>query len=156
MPYQSIEELSEAECLRLIAPGGIGRIAYESRFGPAVLPVNYTFRHNAVLFRTAEYGALDEDLRTGITSGEYKVAFEIDDIDSAARCGWSVLIQGPAHHLTAPERDAAGVADLQTWAPGARELFVKIVPTRITGRRLGGRAEPAGRPPLRGEADLAR
>jgi nitroimidazol reductase NimA-like FMN-containing flavoprotein (pyridoxamine 5'-phosphate oxidase superfamily) len=137
MPYQTIEELSEAECLRLIAPGGVGRIAYESRFGPAVLPVNYTLDAGAVLFRTAEHGPLDEDLRTGITSGEYKVAFEIDDIDPAARRGWSVLIQGPAHHLTATERDAAQSADIETWAPGAKELFVKIAPTRITGRRVG-------------------
>jgi nitroimidazol reductase NimA-like FMN-containing flavoprotein (pyridoxamine 5'-phosphate oxidase superfamily) len=137
MPYQTFEELSEAECLRLIAPGGVGRIAYESRFGPAVLPVNYTLDHGAVLFRTAEHGPLDEDLRTGITSGEYKVAFEIDDIDIAARRGWSVLIQGPAHHLTETERRTAGTADIETWAPGEKELFVKIVPTRITGRRLG-------------------
>jgi nitroimidazol reductase NimA-like FMN-containing flavoprotein (pyridoxamine 5'-phosphate oxidase superfamily) len=36
-----IETLDEAECLRLIAPGGIGRIAYASRFGPVVLPANY-------------------------------------------------------------------------------------------------------------------
>jgi nitroimidazol reductase NimA-like FMN-containing flavoprotein (pyridoxamine 5'-phosphate oxidase superfamily) len=137
MPYQTIEELTEAQCLRLIAPGGIGRIAYESRFGPAVLPVNYTIDQGAVLFRTAEHGPLDEDLRTGIAGGAYKVAFEIDDIDAVARRGWSVLVQGPAHHLTAAERDAAGTADLETWAPGARELYVKIVPTRITGRRIG-------------------
>jgi nitroimidazol reductase NimA-like FMN-containing flavoprotein (pyridoxamine 5'-phosphate oxidase superfamily) len=137
MPYQTIAELSEAECLRLIAPGGVGRIAYESRFGPAVLPVNYTLDAGAVLLRTAEHGSLDEDLRTGITGGEYKVAFEIDDIDVAGRRGWSVLIQGRAHHLTETERQTARHADLETWAPGEKELFVKIVPTRITGRRLG-------------------
>jgi hypothetical protein len=37
----AITELDEAECLKLISPGGIGRIAYSSRSGPAVLPVNY-------------------------------------------------------------------------------------------------------------------
>jgi nitroimidazol reductase NimA-like FMN-containing flavoprotein (pyridoxamine 5'-phosphate oxidase superfamily) len=37
---RSIEELDEAESLRLISAGGIGRIAYASRFGPVVLPVN--------------------------------------------------------------------------------------------------------------------
>ena len=40
MSDRTITELDEAECLRLIAEGGIGRIAYQSRFGPAVLPVN--------------------------------------------------------------------------------------------------------------------
>jgi len=137
MPYQTIEELTEAQCLGLIAPSGVGRIAYESRFGLAVLPVNYRLDDGVVLFRTAEHGPLDEDLRTGIAGGAYKVAFEIDDIDAAARRGWSVLIQGPARHLTAAERDALDPVDLETWASGARELFVKIVPTRITGRRIG-------------------
>ena len=37
---RSIEELDKAESLRLIPAGGIGRIAYAGRFGPAVLPVN--------------------------------------------------------------------------------------------------------------------
>jgi nitroimidazol reductase NimA-like FMN-containing flavoprotein (pyridoxamine 5'-phosphate oxidase superfamily) len=41
MADRTIEELEEAESLQLISAGGIGRIAYQSRFGPAVLPVNY-------------------------------------------------------------------------------------------------------------------
>ena len=92
------EELDEAESLRLISAGGIGRIAYLSRFGPAVLPVNYRWHDGAVVFRTARHSALDEDLQTGISGGDYEVAFEIDDIDVVERQGWSVLIQGPAHH----------------------------------------------------------
>ena len=36
-----MEELDEAESLRLISAAGIGRIAYASRFGPVVLPANY-------------------------------------------------------------------------------------------------------------------
>jgi len=134
MPDRMIEELDEAECLRLISPGGVGRIAYASRSGPAVLPVSYRLHDGAVVFRATEHGPLDEDLRTGITGAEYRVAFEIDDIDLADRQGWSVLIQGPAHHVTEAER-AALQADIATWAPGERELFVRIVPSRIIGRR---------------------
>jgi nitroimidazol reductase NimA-like FMN-containing flavoprotein (pyridoxamine 5'-phosphate oxidase superfamily) len=100
MPDRMTEELGEAECLRLISPGGAGRIAYASRSGLAVLPVSYRLHDGAVVFRTAEHGPLDEDLRTGITGAEYRVAFEIDDIDLDDRQGWSVLIQGPAHHVT--------------------------------------------------------
>jgi nitroimidazol reductase NimA-like FMN-containing flavoprotein (pyridoxamine 5'-phosphate oxidase superfamily) len=131
------EELSEERCLSLISEGGIGRIAYTSRFGPAVLPVNYALRDGAIVFRTAENGPLDEDLRTGITGAEYKVAFEIDSIDLATKQGWSVLIQGPAHHVTSAEEDAVRGAGVEPWAPGPRELFVRIVPSRITGRRVG-------------------
>ncbi len=137
MPDRAIEELDEAESLRLISPGGIGRIAYAGRFGLAVLPVNYKWHDGAIVFRTAEHSALDEDLRTGIAHAEYKVAFEIDDIDLAGRRGWSVLIQGPAHHVTEAERASAIQAGVEPLAPGKRELFVRIVPSRITGRRIG-------------------
>jgi nitroimidazol reductase NimA-like FMN-containing flavoprotein (pyridoxamine 5'-phosphate oxidase superfamily) len=136
MPDRTIEELDQAECLHLISPGGVGRIAYASRFGPAVLPVNYKLHDGAIVFRTAEHGSLDEDLRTGIIDADYMVAFEIDDIDLAKRQGWSVLIQGPAHHLTETERASALRAGIDTWPPGERELFVRIVPSRITGRRI--------------------
>jgi len=49
MADRVIEELDEAEALRLISAGGIGRIAYQSRFGPAVLPVNYRWHDGAVV-----------------------------------------------------------------------------------------------------------
>jgi nitroimidazol reductase NimA-like FMN-containing flavoprotein (pyridoxamine 5'-phosphate oxidase superfamily) len=137
MADRVIEDLEDDECLALIAGGGIGRIAYTSRFGPAVLPVNYVWRDGAVVFRTAANGPLDEDLRTGIANADYKVAFEIDSIDQAAQQGWSVLIQGPAHHVTGAEEDAARETGVESWAPGDRELFVRIVPSRITGRRVG-------------------
>ena len=137
MADRVMEELSEDECLELIRPGGIGRIAYVGRFGPAVLPVNYKVQDGAILFRTAENGPLDEDLRTGIADADYKVAFEIDDIDTAARRGWSVLVQGPAHHVEGAELDVVRGAGIEPWAPGDRELFVRIIPSRITGRRVG-------------------
>ena len=136
MADRTITELDEAESLQLIAPGGIGRIAYQSRFGPAVLPVNYQWHDGAIVFRTARHSALDEDLQTGIAGGEYKVAFEIDEIDTARRQGWSVLIQGPAHHVSEAERDAAIEAGVEPWPAGDRELFVRIIPTHITGRRI--------------------
>ncbi|MDX6421671.1 MAG: hypothetical protein QOG28_6291 [Trebonia sp.] len=137
MADRVIEELDENQCLKLISEGGIGRIAYVGRFGLVVLPVNYELLDRAVVFRTGANSPLDEDLRTGIEDADYKVAFEIDDIDTAARRGWSVLIQGPAHHVTGTGEDAVRRAGIESWAPGPRELFVRIVPTRITGRRVG-------------------
>ena len=137
MSDRTLTELDEAESLRLIAQGEIGRIAYASRFGPAVLPVNYKWHDGAIVFRTARHSALDEDLQTGIAGGEYIVAFEIDELDMAMRQGWSVLIQGPAHHVESEaERKAAAEAGVEPWAGGVRELFIRIVPTRITGRRI--------------------
>jgi nitroimidazol reductase NimA-like FMN-containing flavoprotein (pyridoxamine 5'-phosphate oxidase superfamily) len=137
MADRVIEELDEAESLRLISAGAIGRIAYQSRFGPAVLPVNYRWYDGAVVFRTARHSALDEDLQTGISGGDYLVAFEIDEIDVLGRQGWSVLIQGPAHHVASgAERAAAEQADVEPWPAGERELFLRITPHRVTGRRI--------------------
>jgi nitroimidazol reductase NimA-like FMN-containing flavoprotein (pyridoxamine 5'-phosphate oxidase superfamily) len=136
MSDRTIEELDETESLRLISLGGVGRIAYQSRFGLAVLPVNYQWHDGAVVFRTARHSSLDEDLQTGITGGDYEVAFEIDEIDIAGREGWSVLIQGPAHHVSEDERKSAEQAGVEPWPPGDRELFVRIVPSHITGRRI--------------------
>jgi nitroimidazol reductase NimA-like FMN-containing flavoprotein (pyridoxamine 5'-phosphate oxidase superfamily) len=137
MADRVIEELDEIESLKLISAGGIGRIAYQSRFGPAVLPVNFKWHDGAVVFRTIRHSALDEDLQTGITGGDYVVAFEIDEIDEPGRQGWSVLIQGPAQHVeSAAERAAAGQAGVEPWPEGERELFLRIVPHRVTGRRI--------------------
>ena len=137
MAERVIVELDEEQCLQLIAPSGIGRIAYASRSGPAVLPVNYALQDGAVVFRTAENSPLDEDLRTGIDGADYRVAFEIDDIDMVGKQGWSVLLQGPAHLVKETEQEAVRRAGVEPWAPGDRELFVRIVPSRITGRRVG-------------------
>jgi hypothetical protein len=102
-----------------------------------VLPVNYKLHNGAILFRTIQDGATDEDLRTGIAHAEYRVAFEVDEFDQAAREGWSVLVQGPAHHLDSEsERADAQLADVEPWPEGVREQFIRIAPARITGRRI--------------------
>lgn len=137
MAEVKLESLDEAECLRLIAPGGIGRLVYAGRYDLTVLPVNYKLYDGAILFRTAQDSPTEEDLRTGIAHAEYRVAFEIDDFDSGSREGWSVLIQGPAHHLdTDAERAAAAEAGVVPWPGGVREHYIRITPVRITGRRL--------------------
>lgn len=137
MSDTKLEVLDEAECLRLIAPGGIGRLAFPGRFDLTVLPVNYVLHNRAILFRTAEAGSTDEDLRTGIEHAEYRVAFEVDDFDAESHEGWSVLIQGPAHHVDSPaERAHALAAGVEPWAGGDREHFIRITPARISGRRI--------------------
>jgi nitroimidazol reductase NimA-like FMN-containing flavoprotein (pyridoxamine 5'-phosphate oxidase superfamily) len=133
----ALEPLDEAECLRLISPGGIGRIAYTGRYGLTVLPVNYKLHDGAIIFRTAQDGPTGEDLQTGIAHAEYQVAFEIDDFDAGTRQGWSVLIQGPAHQMSSPaERASVAESGAEPWPSGHREHAIRITPTRITGRRL--------------------
>ena len=132
-----VQAMDEGECLRLIAQHEVGRIAYNGRFGPTVLPVNYRLFERSIVFRTDADSPLDEDLRTGIADAEYKVAFEIDDLDPKTREGWSVLIQGAVHHVTdAEERAAVEQAGVTPWPGGRKDLFLRVLPTRITGRHI--------------------
>ncbi|MEV4475176.1 helix-turn-helix domain-containing protein [Nonomuraea salmonea] len=131
-----LERLEPGECLRLIAPGGIGRVAFNGSHGPTVLPVNYTVHDGAIVFRTQHGGPMDQDLRTGLKGVEIKIGFEVDRIDEARREGWSVLVQGPAHHVT--DDEAPIDADVTPWAGGERHLYIRIVPHQVTGRRIHG------------------
>lgn len=129
--------LDESECLRLIAAGGVGRIGYSGRFGPTILPVNFALHEQTIVFRTGQHSPMEEDLRTGIADAEYKVAFEVDEISPAMKEGWSILIQGSAHHVdSAAELADVRQSGVQAWPGGEKELFIRIIPARITGRRI--------------------
>jgi len=131
------ETLDEAECLRLVSLGVIGRLAYVGRYDLTVLPVNYRLVDGAILFRTSQNSLTGEDLRTGIAHAEFQVAFEVDSFDEQAREGWSVLLQGPAHHLDSDDEKAAGqAAGVHPWPGGEKDHFIRITPVRITGRRI--------------------
>lgn len=133
----TLRELDEAECLQLISPGGVGRIAFTGRYGPTVLPVNYKLHQGDIVFRTEHDSATDEDLRTGIEDAAYHVAFEIDEFDRGSREGWSVLVQGAAYHMESDdERASAMQSGVEPWPGGERDLYLRVVPSRITGRRI--------------------
>ncbi|GII03851.1 pyridoxamine 5'-phosphate oxidase family protein [Planobispora takensis] len=132
------EKLDPQECLRLISPGGIGRVAFNDPGGPAILPVNYVLRDDSVIFRTAAGGTLDVGLRTGMAGVEFKVAFEVDRFDEAEHAGWSVVVRGGAHLVASPEEQAElEKAEVHPWAGGDRHLYVKVAATEVTGRRVG-------------------
>jgi len=137
-PQSPLEPFGRAESWKLISAGGVGRIGYSGRYGPTILPVNFTVRDKAIYFRTARHSTMEEDLRTGIAHADYKVAFEIDHFDEAAHTGWSVLVQGDVHPMESDdERAAAAHAGVESWVAGDRNLFLRITPTKITGHRIG-------------------
>ena len=132
-----MEELDEPECLRLISGTEIGRLAYVGRYDLTVLPVNYRLVDGSILFRTAQDSLTGEDLRTGIAHADFKVSFEVDHLNEATRDGWSVLIQGPAHHLDSDtEQESVRSAGVEPWPSGEKDHFIRITPVRITGRRI--------------------
>ena len=126
---RALRTLSPAECLGLLEAGGIGRVGFTSGDGINVLPVNFAFTGQAIIFRTAP-----DTLLAVYADGQ--VSFEADHLDQAHREGWSVLVQGRAHTVT-DEREVKRLEDrthLEPWACGARDVYVRITPTRISGR----------------------
>jgi nitroimidazol reductase NimA-like FMN-containing flavoprotein (pyridoxamine 5'-phosphate oxidase superfamily) len=108
-----------------------------------VLPVNYVLYEGTIVFRTGQHSPMGEDLRTGIAQAESKVAFEVDEISVATREGWSILVQGSAHPVDSDaERVSVMRSGVEAWPGGEKELFVRVVPTRITGRRIRRAAGP--------------
>ena len=128
---RNLRSLSPEECLGLLEPGGVGRVGLMSAQGIVMLPVNYVVVANTVVFRTAPDTLL-------AAHANAPVSFEADRLDEASREGWSVLVQGHAHKAVG-ERDIRGLEQhtrLEPWAAGARDVWVRITPARITGRRI--------------------
>jgi uncharacterized protein len=122
-----LEELDRDECLRLLATEPVGRVAVGwPGQAPLVLPVNHVLAGGAVVFRTGH-----GDKLRGL--GQGPVSFEVDTYDPATRTGWSVLVHGIADR--AQPEDVAHL-ELEPWAPGDKEVWVRIVPAIITGRRV--------------------
>jgi transcriptional regulator with XRE-family HTH domain len=128
---RAITKLMPAECRRLIAPGGVGRIGLGTISGPVVLPVNFAVLADTIVIRTAEGTIIDGH-------ADEQVALEVDHIDEALCQGWSVLVRGPAHRVTRPAelRHLQEDAMLWPWAGGEREVYLRILPSQITGRRI--------------------
>ena len=105
--------------MQLLASGGLGRLVYNSRYGPTALPTVYRIDGESIVLGTWDPALFDEDLRTGIAHAEYQVAVEADQIDLEAREGWIVLVRGAAHHLdTEAERARSSAPGLSRGSRG--------------------------------------
>jgi|SRR5215831_13342257 len=131
-----VARLGEAECLELLADGGMGRLVFTSRYGPTALPVMYKIDEGSIVAGTWD-PVFDEDLRTGIADADFQVAVEADQIDPQARQGWVVLARGAAHHLdTEAERAPVIDAGLEPWIAEVPAHYIRVTPTTIFGIRV--------------------
>jgi transcriptional regulator with XRE-family HTH domain len=130
-PVGQLERLSMADCHRLLAAGGLGRVAFSTASGLMVLPVNYILVAATIVLRTGTGSLI-------AAHGDDPVSFEADHLDDTLLFGWSVLVRGQAHRVLQPGelRHLKEACDLRPWPAGEHDLFVRIVPTHITGRRI--------------------
>jgi uncharacterized protein len=128
----SFGELSEDECFLRLASSQVGRVAMCTDEGPTIVPVNYVLDGKTIVVRTTSYTLL-ADHAVG------PMAFEVDELEPAVKFGWSVLVVGHAMPVEDVDEStrlrSSGVLD--AWAPGSRNLFIRITPKRVTGREIG-------------------
>ena len=128
-----IEWIHRDECLRLLAADEVGRLAIVVGDSPAVFPVNYALDGETIVFRTDE----GTKLRSGPRS---PACFEVDYFDRERRAGWSVVAAGRLEELTshtASELERAQKLTIGQWAGREKSHWMRLVPDRITGRRVG-------------------
>ncbi|GAA3784860.1 hypothetical protein GCM10022206_25550 [Streptomyces chiangmaiensis] len=124
-------ELPAKECWDLLSTHGVGRLAVPAATGPLILPVNYSVVEGVIVFRTHPHTALAQAVGC-------QVAFEVDHIDEALSQGWSVLVTGPASSVTDPDciRLLQERVYSEPWPGGQRDMWIRVNPLSVTGRRI--------------------
>lgn len=135
MDQSPVNEISEAECLKLLAAFEFGRIAFRVGDLLEVFPINYHADGQSITFRTAPGTKL-----AGVLLAD-DVVFEIDHI--GVREAWSVIGHGKARHLESSDEVAAAERlPIHPLIPTVKREYVRIDLARVSGRRFHRQAEP--------------
>jgi nitroimidazol reductase NimA-like FMN-containing flavoprotein (pyridoxamine 5'-phosphate oxidase superfamily) len=127
-----LEVLRSDECWSLLARTPIGRVAFIHAGEPKIIPVAHLVVDHHLAFRSIEGAKL------GVAAMKRPVGFEVDRWDPETSEGWSVLVEGFAEIVYDKDEEAdLESRGLSTWTPdGVATLWVRIIPTDISGRRL--------------------
>jgi len=127
----AFELLDVQQCWELLAENEVGRLAVAAAGDVDIYPLNYVVDDGAVVFRSAEGTKLVEVVLAG------RVAFEVDGYDPDRGRAWSVVLKGTAELLDRfSDIYRAQELPLFPWNASPKERFVRIVPTKLTGRRF--------------------
>ena len=125
-----LETLSREDALWLVSRVQVGRVVYTVGGLPAITPVNFALDGESIVIRTS----VDSGIARAVPGSV--VAFQVDDIDTAAHTGWTVTIIGRAEDV----RDAAEARRLSDlvhpWADDQRDYVIRIDTGLVSGRRL--------------------
>ncbi|HEY5855384.1 MAG TPA: pyridoxamine 5'-phosphate oxidase family protein [Aldersonia sp.] len=119
------------ECWAMLRTESVGRLAVWVDDHPDIFPINYVVDHGTIVFRTARGTKMSAAL------SEAPVALEVDGYEPRSNEAWSVVIKGRAEAI----REIDELMDtfelpLFPWQAGTKNLFIRIVPTLVTGRRF--------------------
>jgi nitroimidazol reductase NimA-like FMN-containing flavoprotein (pyridoxamine 5'-phosphate oxidase superfamily) len=119
--------------MALLGVDRVGRLAVVDGFSPVVFRVNYAMDGDDIVFRVADGTKLR-------SVGRANACFEIDAFDPDRRSGWSVVVVGRLEEVTPldPAYERTIRLPLDPWAEGDRRYLLRLVASRVTGRRVGG------------------
>jgi nitroimidazol reductase NimA-like FMN-containing flavoprotein (pyridoxamine 5'-phosphate oxidase superfamily) len=125
--------LTTEECQTLLGGHHFGRVAFVDTVGvlPLIIPVNYVWTDDTVVFRA------DSGSKLRAATRGAPVAFAIDGLDQQRRLGWSVMVRGHAREIT--DQATRAVLDempLVAWSPRERPHYVRVTPRHLIGRQL--------------------
>lgn len=128
----NVSVLNDQECRTLLESSTVGRVAFVGPTGPVIHPVNFLMDHGTIIVRTSPYTMFG-------AHEPRRVAFEVDELDTWMSRGWSVLVTGESAPIDDPDETTTlhHQGKLQPWADGTRNMYVRITPREISGRRIG-------------------
>lgn len=125
--------LTRRQSLARLAAAPYGRVIFTQRAMPAVRHVNHLLRDGLIIIRSQHDAAITARASAG--SGAV-VLFQADDIDPAARTGWTVTVTGLALPVTDPDQAAAYRERLRPWIAGSRSDIISITADIVIGFEL--------------------
>lgn len=130
-----VTDMTVEENWNLLEHAQIGRLALSVRDDVDIFPINFAVFERALYFRTSPGSKLAE------LTANPRVALEADRYDDEMAA--SVIVKGDAERLELQsDIDAADRLELRPWIPTLKYRWVRITPTRITGRRFRRSPEP--------------
>ena len=124
-----VSELDEDESWQLLSRHEEGRLATTAGGILDIFPITYVVDNQSIVFRTGPGTKLVE-----LTIND-QVVFEIDYYDE--REGYSVIVHGTAEQLDSmADIDYAQALPLPSLFPTERPRYVRINPTRVSGRKF--------------------
>jgi hypothetical protein len=121
-----LAELTRPESLRLLGGVPFGRIVYTVRALPMIVPVRHCVDDGMVVVRTH----VSSDCAGAV------VAFQADNIDSAAESGWSVTVTGVARRVVDVGEVAHYESVLMPFVDMPHVELIRIYPEIVSGYEL--------------------
>ena len=128
-----LEVIPLSQCVHLLETKEVARIAFAHSGSIQLYPINYAWDGEGIVFRTENDSPI-------ALSADTEMVVEADGTDDHQRTGWSVIARGVPTIIdpSATPELAARLKRLvlYPWTGGDKELWLRLIPAPLTGRRI--------------------